>query len=181
MTLTSIITDALAMIGRSTDQQSMEAWRQKFTIFANDGARELAEYLQLRRTDTVTAVGGQFDVSDLPMECVKVVNVSRNGTDLTFTTGPNSSRITVGSDGDIQVEYRYLPKKMENDIDTPGIPEHLHHLIVPYVAFREHMTAEPKMQRRAEMFYQIYDSGRTEAKKTYGEHNTYKLINTGWF
>ena len=181
MTLISIITDALATIGRSTNQQSMEAWRQKFTIFANDGSRDLAEYLQLRRTDTITATDGQIDVNDLPMQCVKVVKVSSGGSELTFTTGPDSDHITVGANGEVQVEYRYIPKPMENDIDTPGIPEYLHHLIVPYVVFREHMTAEPKMQRRADLFYQTYDAGRIAARKTYGEYDTYKLINTGWF
>lgn len=181
MTLISIITDALATIGRSTDQQSMEAWRQKFTIFANDGARDLAEYLELRRTDTVTAEDGQIEISDLPMECVKIVSVKQNGSDLTFTTAPDSDHVYVGTNGEVDVEYRYLPKKMENDIDTPGIPDALHHLLVPYVVFREHMTAEPRMQRRGDLFWQNYNDGRIKARKTYGEYNTYKLANTGWF
>jgi hypothetical protein len=181
MTLVSIITNALATIGRSTDAQSMDAWKQKFTIFANDGAKDLAHYLQLRRTDTITATDNQIDINDLPFDCEKVVSVKQNGSDLSFTRGNASNKINVGVNGDVEVEYRYLPKDMADDIDQPGIPEHLHHLIIPYVVFKEHMTADPNTQRRADMYWQDYDKGRRDAKKTYGEEDTYKIYNAGWF
>ena len=181
MTLISIITDALATIGRSTDAQSMEAWKQKFTIFANDGARDLAQYLQLRRTDTITASDNQIDVNDLPNVCLKVLSVKQGSSELSFVMGNSRETINVGVDGDVDVEYRYVPKDMADDIDQPGIPENLHHLIVPYVVFREHMTADPSTQRRSDLFWQVYDQGRHEAKKTYGEEDTYKIYNAGWF
>jgi len=181
MTLVSIITDALATIGRSTDAQSLDAWRQKFTIFANDGAREIADRLNLRRTDTITATDNQIDISDLPQQCVKVVKVKQGDSELTFTMGPDSRHIDVGVSGDVDVEYRYVPQKMEDDIDQPGIPEHLQNLLVPYVVYREHMTADPNMQRRSDMYFQDYMSGLQRAKKTLGEDDTYKLYNTGWF
>ncbi len=181
MTLVSIITQALVTLGRSTDAQSMEAWKEKLTIFANDGAKDLAEYLKLRKTETITAEDNQIDVDKLSAICVKVVSVKRNGSDLDFTMGSDTRHINIGQSGDVEVEYRYLPKEMENDIDTPGIPEHLHHLLVPYIVFREHQTADPTMQRRSDSFWQTYNFGKNEARRNLGELDTYKFYNTGWF
>lgn len=181
MTLISIITNALATIGRSTDAQSMEAWKQKFTIFANDGARDIAVKLNLRKTDTVTAVDHQIDISDLSAECVKIVSVKQGDSELTFNMGPDSRHVDVGVDGDVDVEYRYLPPKMEDDIDQPGIPDQYHDMIVTYVVYKEHMTADPTMQRRMDAYYQDYMTAISAARKTLGEDDTYKIYNAGWF
>ena len=181
MTLVSIITEALATIGRSTDAQSMEAWKQKFTIFANNGARDMAIKLQLRRTDTLTAVDNTIDISELPHDCIKILKVTQNGTELTFNQGPDKEHVDVGVDGDVEVEYRYLPAKMVDDYDQPGIPEHLQDMLVKYVVYNEHITADPNLQRRADPFYQDYMAGINLAKKTLGEDDTYQLYNTGWF
>jgi len=181
MTLISIITKALITMGRSTDAQSMEIWRNKLTLFANDGAKDIAVFLQLRETETITAVDSQIDIKDLSKECVKVVNVKQNGSDLTFNEGTDSDHINVGVDGPVSVQYRYLPTDMEEDIDTPGIPEQLQRLLVPYVVYREHMTADPTMQRRSDMFYQTYYQGLMDARKNRGEVNTYQIKNAGWF
>jgi len=181
MTLVSIITQALTTMGRSTDAQSMEAWRDKLTIFANDGAKAVADYLQLRKTETITAEDQQIDINDLSSTCVKVVSVKQNGSELTFVLGPDSDHINVGTDGEVEVEYRYLPPDMAEDIDTPGIPAYLHRILVPYIIYREHMTADPTMQRRSDMFYQEYRAMLKEAKKTLGEINTYDIKNARWF
>lgn len=181
MTLISIITEALITMGRSTDAQSMEAWKDKLTIFANDGAKAIAEYLQLRKTETITAEDGQIDIRNLSNTCIKVCKVEQDGSELTFNQGPDSNHVDVGAVGDVSVEYRYLPDNMAEDIDTPGIPEHLHRILVPYVIYREHMTADPTMQRRSDMFYQEYRSMLKDAKKTLGEINTYTIKNAGWF
>ena len=181
MTLISIITDALTTMGRSTDAQSMEAWKNKLTIFANDGAKDVAKFLQLRDTETITATDNQIDINDLSKTCVKVCSVKQNGSELDFNQGDSFDHINVGTDGEVSVEYRYLPPEMKEDIDKPGIPEYLHDLLVPYVVFREHQTADPTMQRRSDSFWQTYYRGLMDAKRNQGENNTYQLKNTGWF
>ena len=181
MTLIEIITQALTVLNRSTDAQSMEDWKGKLTIFANDGTKDLANELQLTMTDTVTVEDRQIALNKLTHSCVKVVSVSQNGTELTFVLAPDSAHVSVPATGEVQVKYRYIPNAMADDIDTPGIPEHLHHLLVPYVVFREHMTADPTMQRRADIFFEMYDRGKREAKHTNGEYDTYRFRNTGWF
>lgn len=181
MTLISIITKALITMGRSTDAQSMEAWKDKLTLFANDGAKDIAVFLQLRETETITAEDKQIDINDLSKTCVKVINVKQNGSELTFNQGTDSDHINVGTDGLVTVEYRYLPADMAEDIDQPGIPDQLQRLLVPYVVYREHMTADPTMQRRSDMFYQTYYQGLMDARKNKGEVNTYQIKNAGWF
>lgn len=181
MTLVSIISQALVTMGRSTDAQSMEAWKDKLTIFANDGAKDMAEYLQLRETEPLTATDNQIDINDLTKTCIKICNVKQGDNELEFNQGKDSEHVDVGVDGEVTVEYRYLPPDMAEDIDEPGVPAYLHHLLVPYVVFREHMTADPSMQRRSDMFYQTYINGLQDAKKTHGETNTYKIKNAGWF
>lgn len=180
MTLVNIITQALTELGRTTDAQQMESWKDKFTVFVNDGMRDIAEYLELRKTDTVTAAAGKISVSDLSSACVKVVGVTQNGAEIPFRTGPASDRIEVSGDGEMEVEYRYIPNELKNNTDKPGIPEYLHPLLVSYVVYREHMTADPTMQRRANAFYQMYESGKLQARKTLGEADTYSIFNVGW-
>lgn len=180
MTLVNIITQALIELGRTTDAQQMEAWKQKFTVFANDGMRDLAEYLELRKTDTVTAGDGRISVSDLSNACVKVVGVTQNGADIPFNMGRTSNEIEVSGSGEMQVEYRYIPNDIKNNTDQPGIPVHLHPLLVSYIVYREHLTADPTMQRRANAFYQIYESGKRQARKTLGEADIYSIYNVGW-
>lgn len=180
MTLANIIRRALIELGRGTDAQSTEAFREKLTLFANDAVQDLCEYLELRRTDEVEAKDGVFIVSDLPYGCLKVVDVRQNGNAITFTQGSNSEKIAVTADGNIEVEYRYAPQELKDDIDVPSIPEHLHRLIVSYVVHREHMTADPTMQRRSDAFYRLYEEGKRKARKNLGESDTFSFYNTGW-
>lgn len=180
MTLVNIITRALIELGRGTDAQSTEAWREKLTLFANDAVLDLAEHLELRRTDTVTAADLRFLLSDLPRPCLKVLSVEQNGKAVAFTQSNDSKTVAVAANGDLEVEYRYAPKEMANDTDTPDVPENLHGLVVSYVVFREHLTADPTMQRRADAFYQLYESGKRKARKTLGETDTYSIYNNGW-
>lgn len=180
MTLVNIITQALVELGMTTDAQQMDEWKQKFAMFANDGMRDLAEYLELRRTDTVTVPDGLFRVSGLEHTCLKVVGVTQNGASLPFHTGRTSDEILVDGTGEMQVEYRYVPNEIKNNTDQPGIPPYLHHLLVSYVVYREHLTADPTMQRRADAFFRMYETGKRKARKTLGEENTYQFLNVGW-
>lgn len=180
MTLVNILTRALVELGRKTDAQSMEAWREKLTLFANDGAADLAEYLNLKRVDTVQAVDGQVALSDLERGCRKVVSVSQNGANVTVTEAQDSKHVNVGTNGEVQVTYRYIPKDMENDIDEPDVPEALHRLIVTYVVYRDHLCLDPSMQGRATAIQTMYERGKLNARKKYGESDIYSIYNTEW-
>lgn len=180
MTLANIIRQALIELGRGVDAQSTEAWREKLTLFANDAVQDLCSELKLRRVDTVEAKDGKFSLSDLSHGCLKIVEVKKNGSSVTFTQADTSKDVNVSSDGELEVEYRYAPKELRNDVDEPSIPKHLHRLIVAYAVFREHSTADPTMQRRSDTFFQIYEEGKRKAKKDLGESDTFKIYNKGW-
>lgn len=181
MTLINIITNALIETGHTTDAQQMEAWKEKFTVFVNDGMRDIADTLQLRRTDEIEAINGCFKTADLSDSCVKVVEVSDlSGASVPFNEGTCSTEVYIGRDGTVQVEYRYIPDEVKNDTDQPNIPEHLHPLLVTYVVYREHMTADPNMQRRASAFLQQYEMGKRKAKRNLGEIDTYNIYNVRW-
>lgn len=181
MTLYEIVTQAMVSLGFETDAQSMEAWKDKLVMYLNDGAEDIAKYLNLRKTDRdVPVTGGVLNLDDLSAQCVKIVNVKKNGSEVSFETGASSNEINVGAEGTVDVEYRYVPPRISNDIDVPGIPEYLHSLLVPYVVYSQHITLDPTMQRRADAFYQIYASGLRRARKNHGESNVYNFKNTGW-
>lgn len=180
MTLLNIITRSLVELGRTTDEQSISAWREKLTIFANDGIDDLAEHIDARRTDKIEAENGAFLLSKLPRSCLKIVSVKKNGSDIEFTLAANSKEVQVDAEGEIEVEYRFSPKELQNDTDVPDIPEHLHKLVVSYCVYREHMTADPTMQRRSDAFYRLYEEGKRKARKNRGETDAFALINTGW-
>lgn len=180
MTLVDIITRALSGLGRLSDAQSMSAWKQKMLIYANDCIADLAEYLDLKRTDTVTAADGEFKLSDLQRGCRKIVKVEKDGKMLSVTESDDSKTIGVSEDGEIKVTYRYFPKEMEDDIDVPDIPEGLHRLIVTYVIYCEHRSLDPSMQGRATAFKNDYERGKMNARKKYGEGDTYNIYNWEW-
>lgn len=181
MTLVDIITRALLGLGRLSDAQSMNAWKAKLLIYANDCVADLAEYLDLVRTDTVTAAGGEFKLNDLSRGCRKIVRVTQNGKELAATETRDSNTIGVNAnDGEIEVTYRYFPKEMEDDIDVPDLPVGLHRLIVPYVVYSEYRTLDPSMQGRANAFKTDYERGKMNARKKYGESDTYNIYNWEW-
>lgn len=181
MTLYDIVTQAMVSLGFETDAQSMEAWQSKLVMFLNDGMEDIAKFLNLRKTDTdIPVVDGILNLSSLTSKCVKVVSISQDGTNIPFETGPSSSEIKLSAEGTVDVEYRYIPNRIKNDIDQPGIPEYLHSLLVPYIVYSQHTTLDPTMQRRADAFYQKYAQGLRQARKNYGESNCYKFKNTGF-
>ena len=180
MTLANIIRRSLIELGRGTDAQSTNAWQEKLTMFANDAVQDLVEYLELRKTDKVTAQDNVIKLGDLSSECIKVVEVRQGDKPIVFETADASDEIRVKAEGEVDVEYRYAPKEMKDDVAKPDIPEYLQRLIVSYVVYREHLTADPTMQRRADAFYRLYEEGKRKASKTRGEADTYKIYNNGW-
>lgn len=177
MTLSEILSQTLTELNRTTDAQQVEAWRGRIVPYINEGMRDLARYLQLRRTDTVTATDKTINVSDLPHACIKVVSVTQDSRDIGFRLSSFSDRISVDTDGEMQVEYRYIPTDIKNDTDVPGIPQALHRMLVTYAAYRENLANDP---RRADGYRQMYEIDKRFLRKTMGEEDTYNIINVGW-
>lgn len=178
MTLTQIITAALEQQDKTTDAQMQETWRDKFTQLANEGLVDLATALRLRRTDELTVdANGEISLDDLPYECLKVLQITQNGIAVAFYRGSDTFSYKVNATGAVDAEYRYLPRQLSSDTDEPGIPERLHGLLVAYICAREYTTNDETTQSRARYFYEIYNTGKLRAEKTYGEPEAYAIYN----
>lgn len=175
MTLNDIIVSALAQLDRGHDSQTVDTWRDKFTRYANEAVTDLAMLLQLRRTDTLTVSGGLVSLPDV---CVKVLGVTQGGKTVSFATGPDRSRIHVfGDDGPAEVSCRYLPGDMSSPTDTPALPSYAHGLIVTYVVARERASQDPSVQRGANVYFELYNSGKRGLRASLGEPDKYQIVN----
>ena len=179
MTLNDIISSALEQAGRSTDAQTVSTWRRKFTALANEGLMDLGDAIKLRRTDTLTVANGEIDLTLRPYAVSKVLSIRQGSSELDVARGSATSKLKVAATGSVTVEYRYYPHEMSSDTDVPEIPEPLHHLIPIYVCEREYSGGNVDTQNRWNAPYSLYREGRAQAKRNYGEAESYKITNKG--
>lgn len=178
MTLDQIIVAALEQLERSNDAQTQGTWSDKFTQLANEGLIDLAQALKMWRTDAATVgADGELSIEGLPYECIKVIDVRQDGKSVGFSRGKTTFTLSVPVTGAVDVEYRYIPKALSSGTDEPGIPERLHSLLVTYVCAREFTTNDEQTQRRSNIFYELYQTAKMQAQKTYGEPETYAIVN----
>lgn len=175
MTLNEITTAALVQLGRSTDSQTIEEWRNAFNRYANDAIKDIAETMQLYRTDTAPVADGVINTADLPYCCYRVLSVDGS---VRFTPGRSAGEIVFATDKETaEVRYRYIPKAISNASDVPGIPEHTHPLIVLYILARERASRDAATQRGSSVYYEMYNAGKAKLRPHLGEPDTYKLLN----
>lgn len=178
MTLNDIIVSALAQLDRGHDSQTVDTWRDKLTRYANEAVIDLATILQLRRTDTLEVEGGVADIALLPRCCVKVLYIARNMNRIPFIAGSSGTEIrALCDDGPVQVHYRYLPNDMSSPTDVPELPAYCHGMIVTYVVARERASADPSMQRGANVYFSLYNAGKRSLRATVGEPDQYRFVN----
>ncbi len=178
MTLNDIIVSALAQLDRGHDSQTVDTWRDKLTRYANEAVTDLATILQLRRTDTLQVTNNTADIAALPRCCVKVLYIARNMSRIPFIAGSSSTQIRVlCDDGPVQLHYRYLPDDMTSPTDIPELPAYCHGLIVTYVVARERASADPSMQRGANVYFGLYNASKRGLRSLVGEPDQYQFVN----
>ena len=178
MTLNDIIVSALAQLDRGHDSQTVDTWRDKLTRYANEAVTDLATILQLRRTDTLQVTNNAADIAALPRCCVKVLYIARNMSRIPFIAGSSSTQIRVlCDDGPVQLHYRYLPDDMTSPTDIPELPAYCHGLIVTYVVARERASADPSMQRAANVYFGLYNASKRGLRSLVGEPDQYQFVN----
>lgn len=175
MTLNEITTAALAQLGRSTDSQTIETWRQTFTRYANDAIKDLAETMQLYRTDTVPVVNGVINTAKLPYCCYRVLSVDDS---TQFRPGNSSEEIIFDTKADsAAVKYRYIPEAIENPSFSPGLPEHTHPLIVLYIVARERSSGDTSTQQGSGIYFELYNAEKARLRPHLGDPDAYKILN----
>ena len=187
MTLLEIMQSVLQQQGKTTDAQVVHEWRDKFTQLVNEGLIDLAGALKLRRTDVVTIpdsrilnIENGIPDTDNPEKhhvCMKILGIRQGGRFVQYGRGPSTYEIRVGTTGAVEIEYRYLPAALSNETDEPGIPERLHPLLVNYVLGKDITTNDVTTQQRAGQFYQLYEAGKLQAQRMYGEPEFYGIRN----
>ncbi|HPY37096.1 MAG TPA: hypothetical protein PLH38_04610, partial [Clostridia bacterium] len=163
---------------RGHDSQTVEIWRDKFTRYANEAVLDLANVLELRRTDTLSVNDGIADISKLPRCCIKVLSMWHGIERVPFITGPSHTLVRPLFGGDeLSVVYRYLPRDMASPSDVPELPDYCHGMIVTYVVARERASADPSMQRGADIYLALYTAAKRKLSPSLGEENLYKIEN----
>ena len=178
MTLLEMVRSVLQQQGKTSDAQVVHKNKDRLALLLNEGQIDLAGDLKLRTTETKT-IGddGILDVTALKKECMKILNVRQGGKDVRFGRGPSTYQIRVGTVGDVDVEYRYMPAQLTNDTDVPDFPERLHPLLVNYALGKDVTTNDVTTQQRANQFYQLYEAGKARAQRMYGEPEFYEIRN----
>ena len=179
MTLLEIVSSVLEQQGKTSDAQVVHKNRDRLTTIINEGLIDLASDLKLRTTETVDlGTDGILNLAeDLAQECTKLIGIRQNGRNVRYGRGPSTYEIRVDATGPAEVEYRYMPARLTNDTDVPGVPERLHPLLVNYAMGKDNTTNDVTAQQRANQFYQLYEAGKARAQRMYGEPEFYGIIN----
>ena len=181
MTLNDIIVSALIQTGHGHDAQTMDIWRDKLTLFANDAIVDLSNYIKPTKTERVSINGGEIDCLNLSRECVRVMKVKINGSDVPFyesETKIGSVRVD-SADGEADITYRFIPKRLSNASDEPELGEAAGQLIVTYVVARERASGDAANQRGGNIYFQLYEAGKSKLRPHMGADDSY-LIRNRW-
>ena len=173
MTLNEILVDALAQLDRSSDPAMLKRYRPAFTSYANDVVQEIADDFRLSKTESVTLEDGKFTISDLSDICTKIENIEN----MPWKVVGDTVTVAAKDKTEVVVQYRYLPAKLTNDTDIPGIPLQFHRLIVPYVIARFRAGGDGDTQGTASIYFSLYNEMKRKLMRQYGQLSDYKLVN----
>lgn len=181
MTLNDILVAALMQLDRGHDAQTLDIWRDKLTRFANDAVVELAGTVKPQRTETVLLTGDGFLLSDLSRRCVKLLCAKKNGKRLGFLAELGNGRVRIAPSADreqqAEITYQYLPPELSSPTDVPELPEQCHPLIVTYVVGRERASGDPSTQRGANVYFQMFQAGKSALRPHLGDAENYRILN----
>lgn len=181
MTLAEIVDSALHRLHYGADTQTVNTYRDAFTDYANRAIRKIAVRFKQNRKETVQLSDEDtFNVSDLSRECIRITEVRANGSAVDFWQDvPGSGEFSCDTDADsVDVIYRFMPKPLENVIDAPELPSHLHDMIVHYVVACERCGGDPDTQQTASADFQMFNACLSEMRPaSRGEPRSFKLNN----
>jgi len=180
MTLADIIEGVLAELHRPTDPTTVEQWRERLTLYANEAVADLTHAFRPWRRDAVALVDHRVDLSALPARCVKVLALESDGKRLPYYYGAGLSTLCVPGqkDGSPVVSYRYSPPELSALSDVPDLPAQCHPLILTYVAARERVNFDQGSQSGAKLNFSLYETQKRRVKGDLGEPIGHRLYNT---
>lgn len=181
MTLNEIMASALQRLRYGTDTQTVETYRDAFADYANRAVRKIANRYKQSRKETVELTDADtFDANALSRGCLHIDEVRASGRAVDFWQDvPGSGEFTCDTDADsVEVVYRFVPKQLENPIDVPELPAHLHDMIVHYVVACERCGGDPSTQGTSSADFQMFNAALSDINPaSRGEARSYKLLN----
>lgn len=177
MTLNDIITGALVQLDKGTDAMTFDAFRAKFTAFANDAQNDLACVIKPYRTDTVLPVGSRADLRNLPRSCIKIIGITQLGRSVKFARGESSDIILLPHNSPAAITYIFRPAPLSNLNDISELPESVHSLIIMYIVGRERMSGDVSTQRGSRMHLAMYENAKAGLTAGIGESAENQFIN----
>lgn len=163
MTLLDIIKAALVDLDRGTDPGTIEMYTEKFTAYANEACREIANRFKVCREEGVTLDNtGSFDIGVLTRDCSRITRV-RDAAKLYDYYQPvhGGESVTVRGaepEASVLVEYRLIPLPMKALDDVPDLPAYQHMLIPLYVRAREQCGQDPSTQGTSSAFFSLFNA-----------------------
>lgn len=178
MTLNDITVGALDRLDRGHDAQTLEMWRDKLTMFANDALTDLAHAIKPVRTEkALILLDGTVDANAFERDCIGIVSITADGRDVPFVECGTSGVFKVKAEGSVAVTYAYVPKRLSSPSDVPELPERFHPLIVIYVVARERMSGDISTQKGFAAHMRLYETMKAEMLKKSGSADAYGFIN----
>lgn len=181
MTLNNIIMSALRQLERGTDAQTIDSYRDTFTDYVNEAIRLVARsrFKQTRKDTVVLNENGQFSLSDLPRECIRIESISSGGTSVSFTQPVTGTIQCSGGSGSVEVTYRFMPKPISSTSDVPELPERIHSALASYIVARHRVSSgDPNLQAAAEYYFNLFNRELAELEReTHGTADSFKFKN----
>lgn len=181
MTLNDIIVSALRQLERGTDAQTIDSYQSTFTDYVNEAIRLIARsrFKQTRKETVAVDADGQFSLSGLSRECLRVESVSRGGAKVTFSQPVTGTIQCGGGAGTVEVVYRFMPKPLFSTTDVPELPPRIHGAIASYVVARHRVSSgDPDMQAAAEYYFSLFNRELTALEReTHGTPDSFKFKN----
>lgn len=181
MTLNEIMVSALQRLHYGSDTQTVETYRDAFADYANRAIRMIALRFKQNRKETVElSADGTFNVTSLARECLRITEVRAADSSVDYWQDvPGSGEFSCDTEaGSVDVIYRFVPKPLENTIDVPELPGHLHDMIVHYVVACERCGGDPDTQDTASADFSLFNTCLAKIQPaSRGEPRSYKLNN----
>lgn len=141
MELLTIIKKSMALVGLPDDEETLALWRPKLVYWCNEGLCDLG--LSLRpwaREEAVLQEGGILPTYGLHHNCIKVLGIEKEGKRIAFYYAGSTRNVLIPGlkAGDkVEVVYRYMPRAIEEDTQTPELPEECQNMLISYIAAKE--------------------------------------------
>lgn len=158
MTLKELIEKTLVNINEDLDSETVAEYREEIVGYINDAYLDICIHrLKPEKTaEVMTDEHGKIEKDQLPQDFICVEKVYSVKGKPVFFYMEKGAPVTYCKNDTLQMQYRYQPERLENDGDTPYLPDWAHYALSDYATWRKMMKGTRIRQLRGEVFYVQY-------------------------